>query len=404
MNLDDLEALDAAIAASGGAAAVAQSAAAHLRPYMRDQLGDDSMPQPRTLDLRDLATRKAPPREWFIQDWLGPGPTLFAAGGGTGKTLLAQQIATAGALGQDIVGAIAQPFRSLIVACEDEADELWRRQEAIAAHLNEPLDAPADGLVIQSRIGVDSLLMTADRGELRRTPYFEQLRQQVNDEEIDVLWLDNVAHLFGGDENARNQVTAFINAMAGLVTGRKFSVVLLAHTARQAGSEFAGSAAWENAVRMRWYLGTKLPDQKGDESDEAPADTRFLCKRKANYSARDYVRFTMREGVLVPDQVAPGGIAGLVSQLDEKRAEELVVAGFRSLKGMGIATTDGKNSPDFLPRQMVAKGLSAGYSTSELTRALNRLMTRGVFTRGVVGHYSNRNPKQGLVLQAEGTA
>ena len=193
MNLEDLETLDAAIAASGGASAVARSAAAQLRPYVRDAL----MPEPRTLDLRDLANRKAPPREWFIHGWLGPGPTLFAAGGGTGKTLLAQQIATAGALGQDFVGSVTEPFRSLIVACEDEADELWRRQEDIAAHFDVPLDAPADSLVIQSRLGLDNLLMTLDRGKLWRTPAFEELQQQVNDLGVDVLWLDNVAHLFG---------------------------------------------------------------------------------------------------------------------------------------------------------------------------------------------------------------
>lgn len=359
--------------------------------------------RPRTLDLHQLAAGTAPHREWFIQDWLGPGPTLFAAGGGTGKTLTAQQAATAGALGQAFIGPVPKPFRSLLVACEDDHDELWRRQEAITTSLGVPLHAPADNLIVQSRLGVDNMLMVLDRGELRRTANFEDLRQQVNDLHIDVLWLDNVAHLFGGDENVRSQVTTFINAMAGLVTGRKFSVVLLAHTARATGSEFAGSAAWENAVRMRWYLGSKLPDQRGEDSEDAPADARFLCKRKANYSSRDYVRFTMRDGVLVPDQ-APDRISGLVSQLDERRAEELVLAGFKSLRDMGIPTTDAKNSPDYLPRQMTTKGLGAGYSAAELARAMNRLMGRRVFSRGVVGQYGNRNPKQGLVLNTEGVA
>ena len=357
--------------------------------------------RPRTLDLRMLAQHKAPPRQWFIPNWLGDGPSLFAAGGGVGKTLLAQQAATAGAIGCGFIGEVERPFRSLIWACEDDDEELWRRQEAISQHFGIALDEPADNLVIQSRRGVDNVLMAPAYGDLRRTHVFEELRQQANDLGVDVLWLDNVAHLFGGDENVRGQVTAFINAMAGLVTGRQFAVVLLAHTARQAGSEFAGSAAWENAVRMRWYLGTKLPDQKGDEADEDSADVRFLAKRKSNYSARDYVRFTMRDGVLVPDELAADRAGGLVSHLDEKRAEELVIAGFKSLQAMGIASTDAKNSPDFLPKQMAAKGLGAGYSVSELTKAMNRLMSRGKFVRGVVGHYSNRNPKQGLVLNAE---
>jgi hypothetical protein len=358
--------------------------------------------RPRTLDLRQLAHQKAPARQWFIPNWLGDGPSLFAAAGGVGKTLLAQQAATAGAMGRGFIGDVARPFRSLLWACEDDADELWRRQEAISEHFDIALDAPADNLVIQSRRGVDNVLMAPAYGELQRTNVFEELRQQVNDLAVDVLWLDNVAHLFGGDENVRGQVTTFINAMAGLVAGRQFAVVLLAHTARQTGSEFAGSAAWENAVRMRWYLGTKLPDQKGDEAACENADARFLAKRKTNYSVRDYVRFTMSDGVLVPDLSAADRVGGSVSQLDERRAEQLVIAGFKSLQGMGITPTDGKNSPDYLPKQMLAKGLGAGFGAMDLGRAMNRLMGRGVFARGQVGHYSNRNPKLGLVLQQQG--
>jgi len=397
---DEIRALAVNAADVGQALSEAQVAVAQVSTVRSSA----TAPRACTLDLRSLAQRRAPTREWFIPGWLGPGPSLFAAGGGIGKTLMAQQVATAGALGQSFVGEVTRPFRSQLWACEDDADELWRRQEAICASMGIALDAAADDLIVQSRLGVDSMLMALDHGTLRRTATFEELRQQVNDLGVDVLWLDNVAHLFGGDEINRGQVTAFINSMAGLVTGRPFAVVLLAHTARASGSEFAGSAAWENAVRMRWYLGTKLPDQKGDADDENQSDARFLCKRKANYSGRDYIRFTLREGVLVPDQPAGDHIGGLVSQLDEQRAEEIVLAGFKSLQGMGIAPTDAKNSPDYLPRQMAAKGLGAGCSVSELTRAMNRLMSGGRFARGVVGHYSNRNPKHGLVLQQQGVA
>lgn len=355
-----------------------------------------------TLDLRELVDREPPPREWFIRDWLGPGPLLLAAAGGVGKSLLVQQMGTNLALGRDFVGAVeGHPRRSLAWACEDDADELWRRQAAISERLGIAIDEPADNLVLQSRRGVDNVLMAPSAGTLARTRVFEELRQQVNDLKVDVLWLDNVAHLFGGDEMNRGQVTAFINAIAGLVVGRPFAPILLAHTARAAGSEFAGSAAWENAVRMRWFMGNKLPDQKPGEDDESSADVRFLAKRKANYSTRDYVRFTMSDGVLVPD-AEPDRIGGLVAKLDERKAEEALIAAFKGLRAMGIASTDGKNSPDFLPKQAVLKGLGAPFSTQELTKAMNRLMGRGVFVRGVVGTYSNRNPKQGLVLQTEG--
>ena len=115
---------------------------------------------------------------------------------------------------------------------------------------------------------------------------------------------------------------------------------------------------------------------------------------------KPFAKKTMRDGVLAPDQ-APDSMGGLLSQIDEKRAEELVMSGFKALQGMGIAATDGKTSPDFLPRQIAAKSLGAGFSVSELTRAMNRLMGGGKFVRGVVGQYANRSPKYGLVLQSE---
>jgi hypothetical protein len=227
----------------------------------------------------------------------------------------------------------------------------------------------------------------------------EDLRQQVNDLRIDVLWLDNVAHLLAGNHDDRTHATQFINAINSLVVGRPFGAVLLAHVSRAQGSEYSGSAAWENAARMRLYLGPKLPDQPLDAGDEAgPTDVRYLCKRKSNYSSRDYAKFSMRNGLLVPEAVESQRMGGLLSAAEEQRADQLCVAGFKTLVGMGIRPTDGKTSPDYLPSQIVSKALAPGYTKAELGRAMNRLMARGVFTRGVVGKRDNYSPRYGLVL------
>jgi hypothetical protein len=81
----------------------------------------------------------------------------------------------------------------------------------------------------------------------------------------------------------------------------------------------------------------------------------------------------MRNGLLVPD-APPGHVGGLVVQLDERKAEEIVVAGFHSLCGMGLVPSDSKNSPDYLPRQVIEKGLGCGYGKGDIAKALNRLM------------------------------
>lgn len=384
LGLADLERMDAEIQASGGAGAVVDTA---LRQ------------SPKTLDFRRLAQQKAPPRRWYREGWLGPGPTLFPGKGGEGKSTLAQHEATCGALGRAYFTPASAPYRSLIWNCEDEHDDVWRRQEAICEHEGVDIASLSENLFLVSRYGCENALMAKVQGSLVTTSLLDELRQQVNDLRIDQLWLDNAAHLLLADHDNRTEVTQFINALNGLSPGRPLGVVIVGHVSRADGSEFTGSVAWENAVRMRWYLGSKLPDQADDGDAGTASDVRYLCKRKSNYSARDYVRLTMRDGVLVPDEFAGTHVGGIVSALDEKRAEELCIAGFKSLCAMGIRTTDGKTSPDYLPSQMAAKGLAAGYSKPEMGKAMNRLMGRGMFIRAPIGQHSNRSPKFGLVLQ-----
>lgn len=357
--------------------------------------------KPRQLDLRSLSPLSAPPRFWFLQGWLGSGTTLFPGLGGIGKSSVVQHAATNAALARPYFAEAERPITSLLWNCEDDHDEMWRREEMICEHEQIEMADLADRLHLVSRYGCENALMGEFQRQLGPTSLMEELRQQVNDLGIDVLWLDNAAHVFVGDHDNRTQVTQFINALNGLVVGRPFAVVICAHVSRAQGSEYSGSVAWENAARMRWYLGTKLPDERpDDDGDSSAGDTRFLAKRKSNYSARDYVRMTMRNGLLVPD--APSGhVAGVVAQIAAEKAEEAVLAGFHSLRAMGLVPTDAKNSPDYLPRQMLDKGLGCGHGKHELAKAMNRLMTAGVFSRGVAGMYGNRNPKQGLVLQSK---
>ncbi len=203
-----------------------------------------------------------------------------------------------------------------------------------------------------------------------------------------------------GNHDDRTAVTAFINALNGLVVGRPFAVVILAHPGKGQGSEYSGSVAWENAVRMRWFLGDRLPDQPLEPGDEGSdrSTVRYLCKRKSNYSAKDYVRFSMCDGVLVPDQLSTQ-VDGAASALDERRADQVCVAAFKSLKAMGLHPADSPSSGDYLPKQALVKGLASGFGKSDMVRAMNRLMSRGVFSRDVVDRYPNRSPKYGLVLQ-----
>jgi AAA domain/DnaB-like helicase N terminal domain len=353
-------------------------------------------PEPEPMDWRALEGRTPPPRQWWIPGWLGPSPTLVAGSGGMGKTVLIQALGTSLAAGIPFLAPdSATDLRVLLWLCEDDSGEIWRVQSELCAHFALPLGALAGKLTIVPRIGEDNTLFAVAYGQPSFTPQFHRLRELVNDLGIDVLATDNNRHTFGGNEADGHQVTRFVNGMSGIVRGRPFANIFLGHTSRAPGSEYAGSAAWENAVRMRWYLGPTLPDQKLDDDDPPNTGVRFLARRKANYSEKDYVRMRFQGRLLLPD--AADGRRFDASHNNEL-AEAIVLKALSRLKDSGISGTDGRTSPDYLPRHIVEKGYAEGHSKKELAAAMNRLIGAGRLKRGVVGQYANRTPRHGLVI------
>jgi len=347
----------------------------------------------------ELVAMEPPPRDWAIQGWLGMGHTTLLAGlGGIGKTLLGQMIGSALAIGRTFVDEVSTPRRVLFWAAEDDHDELWRRQVAIAAHFGVPLTVFVKNLIVESFADRDCTLMDLDLGgRLIRTGMHDELREQVADYKADVVILDNASRTFAGKESDRNHVTRFVaslNAAAGAA-----AVLLLAHPGRAPGSEYSGSSAWENAARARMFLSDRPPDAHLFEKDENEPDTsrRYLAKRKTNYSARELRTFNYENGVLIPEQSAETG--GIVGALTDRRDERILVAAFRKLSGeMGQQPTDGETSPSYLPKLVLQFNLGEGRTKRELGKAMRRLMVTGDLQRRAVGQYANRSQRFGLVL------
>jgi RecA-family ATPase len=69
-----------------------------------------------------------PERQWTVKDRIPRNNvTLLSGEGSIGKSILALQLSTAVVLGRDWLGALPEPGPALVVACEDDANELWRR-------------------------------------------------------------------------------------------------------------------------------------------------------------------------------------------------------------------------------------------------------------------------------------
>lgn len=357
-------------------------------------------PSAEPLDWPKLAAQAPPERQWAVKGWLGFGHvTLLVGSGGIGKTLLAQQMASCLALGRPFIDTVDRPYRCLMWACEDDHDELWRRQVAISRWCKAGLEEFHEWLTIVPRHGLDNALVSTEYGKLLFSPLIATLQEQADDLDSEVVILDNVAQLYGANENDRHAVTAFLNALSGALRGR--AIMLLAHPSRSAGSEFSGSSAWENTARTRLYLGATLPDAKKDE-DVAPQDNvRYISRRKANYSPKDWRRMTYADGALTPDPVSQEeSEGGVIASIRSARAQRVVLAGLQKLASMGIHGTNGKRSPSFLPKVLAEYGLNEGLPSNELAGAMRTLMVDDKLKLETVGKTQNRTAIKGLVISA----
>lgn len=368
----------------------------------RSKLEPARAPVPVRMKWGSLAGGLPPSRSWVIDHWLGFHLTLIAGRGGIGKTLLAQMIGTALGIGRDFLDRVERPLRSLLWACEDDHDELWRRQLPINDYFGIGMDAIDGKFLAESRIGCENAIFSVEFGRALWTPIYEELRQQINDERIDVLFLDNIGQTYAGGKADEHMVTRFGNGLSGLVSGRPFCPVMLGHPARAQGSEFSGSAAWENVPRMRWYLGEQLPDQKEEDRDPA-TDVRYLAKRKQNYTARDYRRFTYANGVLVPDAPEIAGPPGIVEAIRRRNAERAVLDAVGWLRERNLSATHSHNSPArYLPKLMAENRIEGGFTRAELAAALTRLIgDKRLLVDQPLGKNEHRKPVLGLALPSE---
>jgi RecA-family ATPase len=261
----------------------------------------EAKPEPlRIINPADYHGQAIPPRRWIVPDWIPCGVVTGLYGdGGLGKSLLSQQLQSSCACGGEWAGQIAERVRSIGFYCEDDADELLRRQENITAAMKlEPKDLANVQFV--SRVNQDNILMTFGRngrGEL--TPLHKQVVEQSRDTGARLAILDTAADFFGGNENDRGQVRQFIAvALGSIAEAIDGAVLLCAHPSRSgmsSGSGDGGSTGWSNSFRSRLYM--SLPET--EDGAPVPDDERILSRKKANYAARnDQVPLIWKKGVL----------------------------------------------------------------------------------------------------------
>lgn len=170
----------------------------------KPKIADKPFQPLRTVDPTSLFGLHVPQRRWIVQDWLPiPAVTANYADGGVGKTQLAQQLQTSGATGKPWLGLRVEPCKSFGLYCEDDEDELHRRQDAINRQYGICF-GDLGNMRWASGTAEDNVLIRFERdGEAIMTPRFNDLIQQAKEFGARLLIIDTAADTFGGNENDR---------------------------------------------------------------------------------------------------------------------------------------------------------------------------------------------------------
>jgi RecA-family ATPase len=223
-----------------------------------------------------------PPRQWMVEHWLPLLSTTYLTGlGATGKSLLTQQLATCVARNIKFLGIEVRHCKAAYITCEDDLDELHRRQDAINAILGVTWADLKGRLLLRSLKGEQGVeFATFDNSNVMTvTSRYRTIRNTLIQFGVEFSVFDNVAHLFAGNENIRGQVAQFCGLMDRIAMDTGGASLLLGHP-NKAGAEFSGSTAWENQVRSRIYL--KRPEDDG----YVDPDARILSRSKPNYAQK----------------------------------------------------------------------------------------------------------------------
>lgn len=328
----------------------------------------------RGLPLIDVAAwaGEPPVRRSFWGDWLPARQTTMLTGmGGVGKSLFEQCLFTAIAVGKPFLGMATEQCNTLYVTCEDDQDELWRRQEAIERALG---IERADWLgrfwpcSLVDQQGGTALAALSAEGKLEPTDRWHEMVDTCNARKIGLYAFDNATDAMAGDLNDATQVAAFIGMMTRLAAAQDGAAMLIHHPNKRE-DEFANSMAFHNKVRSRWFMGAGDP--------EIDPDARFLTNPKSNYGpAGGRIDFRWHEGAFVRAEELPAETGKELVKAAKLRGAQ--AAFLKCLQALSSGREVGPNvGPNYAPARFAQMPGAKGYSKHDLARAMEQLFHSG---------------------------
>lgn len=348
------------------------------------------------VDLSQWVDKAPPPREWLVKDLIPKGAVTGLFGqGGVGKSLLCQQLATTLALGKDTFGEVPKAYKVMGVFCEDDQDELSRRQRDICDHHGVSVADVLVNLSLYSFAYEPSFIGSIRNGVFTSNPFFEHLKNEIMRIQPDLVILDNISRLLAGSKTDEAGVYQFLSYVGLLAANR--AVLLVGHTGKADDegktTEYFGSVAFNNGVRQRLFLEVKGKDV-------------LLSARKGNYTKADYEKYlAYKEGafeVISKERRANEKKLDNDTKLD--RAKEAILSFISGQAEKGHYYKGAYNSPNFVVTKMIALDdprVTKGLDKDTLKKAVERLVNDNVIGEVSVGKDpATRKEKVGLVIKS----
>ena len=279
-----------------------------------------------------------PARRWLLKDCLPAGKVgMLVAKGGTGKSMLMMQMAISVASGTTLAGTweIGEKGAVLALFAEDDEEEIHRRLrncfDAMAPSVPDVLEFNNlldSNLYVKSMVSENNLMTSVVKGsEISQTDYVNRLAMTAAGiTSLKLIIIDPASRFRGGDENASQDGTRFVEALEKLAKDTGAAVLVVHHmnkgsasSSEQSQDASRGSSAFTDGVRWQMNLATFTKDEAKEFgiNDERRGYYLTATITKNNYAApQPKVLLTRLDGGYLAN-------AGLTSTKVQKTADNL---------------------------------------------------------------------------------